>query len=140
MNPPPLWMRHDAAGTKERELRHKLEFFHGKPDAGAIEYAWQYLGHPDRFVRYAARIAIERQPVEQWRDRAVTEKQPQAALTALLALAAHRRDGGAGGYAQSIGEISSVIAIGTATAGKASGDRGEHQPSGASRRPNWPSR
>ncbi len=78
---------HDATGVKERELRHKLEFFHTKPDAGAIDYAWQHLGNPDRFIRYAARIAIERQPVQQWRSRAVDEKQPQAALTALLALA-----------------------------------------------------
>jgi hypothetical protein len=49
--------------------------------------AWPHLGHPDRYIRYAARIAIEHQPVEQWRSRALSERDPQASLTALLALA-----------------------------------------------------
>jgi putative heme-binding domain-containing protein len=42
---------------------------------------------PDRFNRFASRLALEAAPVAQWRDRAFSEKDPQAALTALLALA-----------------------------------------------------
>jgi hypothetical protein len=45
------------------------------------------MGHRDRFVRYAARLAIERQPVDQWKELALSESNPQAALNALLALA-----------------------------------------------------
>ncbi len=70
-----------------RELRRKLESFHGKKDAQAIDFAWPHLSSDDRFIRYAARIAIEWQDVASWKDRAVNETNPQAALTALLALA-----------------------------------------------------
>jgi putative heme-binding domain-containing protein len=78
---------HDEAGSKERKLRHELEAFHGKKDAKAVETAWPHLNSDDRFIRYAARIAVEAQPVDEWKKRALDEKQPTAALTALLALA-----------------------------------------------------
>lgn len=78
---------HDAAGADQREIRHQLEAFHGHVDPKAVETAWKYLGGDDRFLRYAARIAIEAQPVAQWKDRALSETNPQAAMTALLALA-----------------------------------------------------
>ncbi len=77
----------DTAGAKERKLRHELEAFHGKVDPKAVETAWPYLKSEDRDLRYAARIAVESQPVETWKDRALAEKDPTAALTALLALA-----------------------------------------------------
>ncbi len=75
----------DAAET--RKLRHQLESFHGKQDSAAIEFAWPQLNHPDRWIRYAARIAIESQPVSAWKDRALNETKTEGALTALLALA-----------------------------------------------------
>jgi hypothetical protein len=78
---------HDETGAKERELRHSLEVFHGKRDPKALDAAWPYLDSEDRCLRYAARIAVESQPVADWKDRAAAEKQPEAALTALLALA-----------------------------------------------------
>lgn len=78
---------HDAAGADARELRRALEKYHGRTMAGAADAAWKYLGSDDRYVRYAARIALESQPVEAWRQKALDEKNPQAALNALLALA-----------------------------------------------------
>lgn len=69
-----------------RAVRHELEALHRQAD-GAVDHAWPYLNHSDRFVRYAARVAIEHQPVEQWRDRALAETDPSTALAALLALA-----------------------------------------------------
>ncbi|MFZ4765633.1 MAG: c-type cytochrome, partial [Roseimicrobium sp.] len=39
-----------------------------------------------RHVRFAARIAIEHQPIESWKDKALSETNPRAALTALMAL------------------------------------------------------
>ena len=77
----------DDAGAQARELRRELEKFHGHAAAGAVDAAWKQLGSEDRFVRYAARIALESQPVEQWKQKAMDEKQPDAALAALLALA-----------------------------------------------------
>lgn len=68
------------------ELRRKLEAFHGKQDPKAVETAWPYLGHEDRLIRFAARIAVEHQPLEQWKEKALSEKDPRASLTALMAV------------------------------------------------------
>src|SRR6185503_7576965 len=65
----------------------ELEKFHGKQDAKAVGSAWSSLNSPDRWIRYAARIAIESQPVSEWKDRALNESNANAGLTALLALA-----------------------------------------------------
>ena len=77
----------NAEGAKERELRRNLEAFHGKQQALAVPAAWPELGNEDRFIRFAARVAIESQPLEMWKERALAEKNPASALTALLALA-----------------------------------------------------
>lgn len=77
----------DRNAQQARELRHQLEKFHGKRDAKAVETAWPHLGSADRYLRYAARIAIEAQPVDEWKSKALSENNPRAALTALLALA-----------------------------------------------------
>ncbi len=74
-------------GKKERELRRSLEAFHGKEDPKAIETAWPHLSSEDRFLRYAARVAIEFQPVASWKEKALSEQNPTAAIQALLALA-----------------------------------------------------
>ncbi len=78
---------HDASGSEARALRHKLEAFHGHKDASAVTVAWPQLASEDRYIRYAARIAIESQPIEQWKARALSEMNPTAALTALLSVA-----------------------------------------------------
>ncbi|MBI5799144.1 MAG: c-type cytochrome [Verrucomicrobia bacterium] len=80
-------LKAEAAAVKARQLRHSLENFHGKQDAKAVAFAWPYLDSDDRWIRYAARIAIEAQPVAEWRQRALEEKSVNGGLTALLALA-----------------------------------------------------
>jgi putative heme-binding domain-containing protein len=77
----------DKDGNEARVLRHKLEAFNVKADPEAVAFAWPHLGSPDRFIRYAARLAIERNPVSEWQAKALAEKQPDAAFTALLSLA-----------------------------------------------------
>ncbi len=69
------------------QLRRKLEAFHGKQNPKAVETAWQYLDHEDRFIRWAARIILEHQPVSEWREMAVKEKVPGKQLPALMTLA-----------------------------------------------------
>ncbi len=69
-----------------RALRLQLEAHH-QPSAAAFEAAWPHLGSPDPKLRYAARIAIEHQPVDQWREGALREGRSLASLTALVALA-----------------------------------------------------
>jgi putative heme-binding domain-containing protein len=83
---------HDSEGAEARALRHQLEAFHGKQDPKAVEFAWPQLSSEDRFIRYAARLAIESQPVAEWKSKALAETKPEGAFTALLALA---RMGGA---------------------------------------------
>jgi len=89
----------DAPAVVEaRATRRKLEAFHGHADPKAVETAWPYLGNNDRFIRWAARVAVEFQDPQTWRDRALADQSnPEAALQALLALtqvsakdAAHR--------------------------------------------------
>ncbi|CCH51449.1 heme-binding protein [Fibrisoma limi BUZ 3] len=75
--------------TKERQLRAQLEQYHGEPNPAALAAAWPNLNHPDRFVRYAARLAVEHQPVSQWQDKALTETDPQRATQGIIALARH---------------------------------------------------
>ena len=77
----------EKAGRELRDLRHKLEWLNTDADPATVEFAWPHLNHPDRFIRYAARLAIERNPVAEWQAKALAEKQPHAAFTALLALA-----------------------------------------------------
>jgi putative heme-binding domain-containing protein len=69
-----------------RQLRQKLEAFHGRQDPIAVAAAWPYLDHADRFLRWAARTAIEHQPAATWADRALAEQVPGRQLEALLAL------------------------------------------------------
>ncbi len=77
----------DPETAKLHALRRSLEAFHGKQDPKAIDAAWPQLGHSDRNIRFAARIAIEHQPSMAWQDKALNETNPRAALTALMALA-----------------------------------------------------
>lgn len=78
---------HQSAGKNARATRAKLEALHLGDHSNAVDVAWPHLGSNDRFVRYAARIAIEHRPRDEWKDRALSEKNPQASLTALVALA-----------------------------------------------------
>ena len=73
--------------TEAAKLRQKLESFHSPQNAKAIEAAWPHLGHPDRFVRFAARVAIEHQEADKWAEKALSETDPAKQIEALLALA-----------------------------------------------------
>ena len=73
--------------AKLHRIRRQLERFHGQADDRAIRTAWTYLGHEDRAIRFAARVAIESQPVDQWRQRAHQEAHTPTRIVGLLALA-----------------------------------------------------
>ena len=85
--------------SDERRQRHALEAFHGKQDPQAIAAAWPALSDKDRFIRFAARTAVEHQPTDTWADKALSESDPAKQVEALLALARvtgvcpqHRKD------------------------------------------------
>ncbi|QJW89287.1 c-type cytochrome [Spirosoma taeanense] len=91
--------------TAEHKLRTSLEKFHVEPNAGALAIAWPNLNHPDRFVRYAARIAVEHQPVAQWQEKALAETDPQRATQAIIALA---RQGNASVKSQALNTLMKI--------------------------------
>lgn len=73
--------------TEENKLRRKIETYHTPGKADAIDAVWSYLGHPDRDIRYAARIAVEHQAVNTWKAKALAETNPVALTQAMIALA-----------------------------------------------------
>lgn len=73
--------------TEAVKARRQLERFHGVEDASAIETAWPYLSSKDRFLRFAARVAIESQSVEKWASRALGEDDSRKRAVALVGLA-----------------------------------------------------
>jgi putative heme-binding domain-containing protein len=83
----------DPRNAKERELRHQLEAFHQHVDdpAKAVDFAYPHLRDGDRFIRYAARVALEHQPVKLWQDRVLAESNIDSLLNGMVALA-HQGD------------------------------------------------
>ncbi len=81
---PAAWYK----ATPEQQLRRELEALRSMPPSAAnLAKAWPLMGHPDRWVRYAARIVVEHQPVAQWRDRVKPDANADLALNAAVALA-----------------------------------------------------
>jgi putative heme-binding domain-containing protein len=77
----------DKASGEARALRHKLEKFQTQKDPTAISFGWTYLNSEDRFIRYAARVAIENQDPRLWQEKALgTDNPPTASINALVAL------------------------------------------------------
>ncbi|MEZ6113764.1 MAG: c-type cytochrome [Pirellulaceae bacterium] len=71
-----------------RALRHQIEKYHqpAADAAQAVDFVWPYLGHEDRHIRYAARVALEHQPPAAWQERVLAESNPQALITGAVAL------------------------------------------------------
>ncbi len=78
----------DSRGAELRALRRQLEAHHQKASdpARAVDFVWPHLKHADRFIRYAARVALEHQPPATWQSRVLAEKDPQTLITAAVAL------------------------------------------------------
>jgi putative heme-binding domain-containing protein len=77
----------EAEGVTARRLRHDLEAFYGERDPRIVDAVWSSLKSQDRWIRYAARIALESQDVAWWKDKALAETDVEGGMTALLALA-----------------------------------------------------
>ena len=77
-----------SGGAAERAARHALEAFHRKADdpSAAVAAALPQLSSPDRFIRYAARVALEHQPIEAWQDKALAVQDPCGLIEAAIAV------------------------------------------------------
>jgi putative heme-binding domain-containing protein len=95
------------SASPARELRHRLE--RGHADAVPVDELWPSLGSADRSIRTAARIALERQPVESWRGRALSEADRRTALTALLALARAGAKEDLGPFVDALARLSGAV-------------------------------
>ncbi len=74
--------------TPEQKLRRELEALRDiAPSAAALDKAWPLMGHADCWVRFAARIAVEHQPVASWRARVKADANVDLAVNAAAALA-----------------------------------------------------
>ena len=81
-----------TTAIRARKIRQQLERHHGHPSDpseldATLDSIWPHLGSNDRFVRGAARVALESQPVAKWGARVLSETSPQAMITAAVALA-----------------------------------------------------
>jgi len=79
----------DPRNAAERALRRDLEALHRRADdpAAAVAKALPHLASPDRFIRYAARVALEHQPLDSWQDEALGTTEPRARIAAAIAVA-----------------------------------------------------
>ena len=80
----------DSRNAELRALRRKLETYHSanheKP-AQIVEFLLPHLGHADRHIRYAARLALERLPLELWQDKVLNSSNPDVVITGCVGLA-----------------------------------------------------
>lgn len=82
----PAGPEENNSASEARVLRRNLESWQTKSDPAAIEQLWPHLNSGDRSIRYAARVALERQDLALWHDKALAETKTTAALQALTAL------------------------------------------------------
>ena len=73
--------------SKAQQLRKKLETYHYGSNPEAVNVAWPELNNKDRFIRFAARVAMEHQPAASWKNKLSTEKDPVTLTQAAIALA-----------------------------------------------------
>ena len=69
-----------------RQTRRQLAKYHQVQDKSSIDIIWKQLSSNDRWLRFAAQRALENQQVEQWRNKALSENNPTAAIAGLMAL------------------------------------------------------
>ncbi len=81
----------DTDSEKLRALRRSIEKYHSAHAAEGIALAWDNLNHDDRYIRYASRVALENQPVDQWYPLFLAEKESEKIIEASIGLA-HQGD------------------------------------------------
>ncbi len=78
-----------AAGADARALRREIETYH-RPDADptqAVPFLVKHLASPDRFIRYAARVGLERIPVQYWLSAVLDSHDANTVITGIVGLA-----------------------------------------------------
>ncbi len=76
----------DKTEIAARQKRRALETLHMPVGVDAVHQAVPELANDDRFIRYAARIALEHQQVGQWQDYVLNTTNPEIGLNGMLGL------------------------------------------------------
>ncbi|MBL9151536.1 MAG: c-type cytochrome [Verrucomicrobiales bacterium] len=80
-----------SASNENRTLRHRLESLHRgipeKDQKAALDIILPQLESSDRFIRHAARVALEKLPGSLWQERLLSAPDGWSALLGCLALA-----------------------------------------------------
>jgi putative heme-binding domain-containing protein len=86
-----------VAAQQARKLRRSLEQRHHPAVEDAVDeavaFALKNMGHSDRYIRYAARIALENQPVSLWRNQLMPMKMNSNAMEVINGTIALARQG-----------------------------------------------
>ena len=93
--------------AEKRALRQRLERWHGNGAGGAdaVAEVWPRLSDEDRSIRYAARVALEWQDPESWRERWFAEKDARAVIYGAIALSRVGDKGQGGRVLEKLGEV-----------------------------------
>jgi putative heme-binding domain-containing protein len=79
----------DTQFAELRRIRQQAEAY-VKPDEDRLQAAARLvglLGHADRHIRYAARVALERLSPDLWKDRVLASKDPDTVIGGVVGLA-----------------------------------------------------
>lgn len=86
--PPPAVSENQRRRAAEAaQQRQQLIALYRGSDPAAVDAIWPHLGSEDRWLRFTARVALERQPLEAWRERVLSAPPGAAQLNGLLAMA-----------------------------------------------------
>jgi putative heme-binding domain-containing protein len=80
---PPAQGASSSRGTNRLRYDQILERLRQSP----LDTVWAQLASPERWTRYAARVALEERPLATWADRALAMDEPESTLTAALVMA-----------------------------------------------------
>jgi len=83
--PPEISKQEREQATTARQLRRSLEPYLTQP-VPEIDTLWKQLNSEDRWLRFTAHRALENQDVSRWRQKALSETAPTAAIAGLIAL------------------------------------------------------
>lgn len=100
-----------APPTTEGQLRRQLETWHQAAHPGNIDDIWPQLKHADRYIRYAARTALEYLPVATWENRLLAEKDPVIITQAAIAYAHQGKPAGRERVLRLLGNVSTTTGL-----------------------------
>ncbi|MBJ6369259.1 c-type cytochrome [Snuella sedimenti] len=87
-----LNLKERSKGKKQRRLRQQLEALHLKPSETKLPFILKYLDHEERFIRFAARIALEHLDYELWKDKIQQKYSITKTIALAIAIARHGND------------------------------------------------